>query len=822
MGEDEEVEVPMETESGGKENRSSDLRRSSSKDSRDRDRDRDKRRSSRSGDRDRDRDRDKDRGHDVDRERRSSRRSSKLESSGSRRHLSSRTGSHRRLSSSRHETEEERNERKRREKDMRSSETSDSRGSRSGSRRHLGSSRHETTTDSMNAKEEGSSAQRSETSDRRGSRSGRRRSSHDGDRHSSSDRRRSESGKDRDRDRRKSHSDRDKDRNRHGESREERDERKRKEKEDDKRQKEREEKREKAREERRKKDEELKKKREELRQKRDQSRRTSLPEENPATMQVNRADLRQINQDKFSNVYKMGRQIYKGEDTRVHVCHHWATGTERCVKITPKKSSTCHEFDMLKNMDHPQILSMYDLFVEETDYGFEWHLVVDLCKGKSLYYYLQKRSCKPGKHDVDQIAAEAAEAAAADDMFGLGAMMAATEDLVNAVVGEEKEEEIKIEEGDVYGIAESEAKEVMLQVLSCVNYLHKNKLVHADIKPQNLIMATGIDLMTLKMLDFDNSAHLRKEDDKINVKKGTPEYMAPEVHAGNKYDYKCDIWSCGVMCYELLSNTLPFGDSREVDEDEIALRVEEGKYTMAGPAWGSVSDDAKDFVKSLLVLRDKKRPTAEKAITHKWLSSGRKDLGAESAAPALKLVKNDGAKAAMANFRSFKADTKLKKATCAFIASQLLTKEEKDKIDDVFRAMDVTRDGKLSKMEVKAGFFQVFGTFLSDQELDDMFSRVDCDGTGVIEYSEFVTASLGETDLLSKDRLKKAFQLFDKDNSGSITISELREIFSFFQTAGADMDEAYIDKVIAQVDNDGDGDVSFDEFCEMMTTGVPI
>ena len=134
--------------------------------------------------------------------------------------------------------------------------------------------------------------------------------------------------------------------------------------------------------------------------------------------------------------------------------------------------------------------------------------------------------------------------------------------------------------------------------------------------------------------------------------------------------------------------------------------------------------------------------------------------------------------------------------------------------------MDITRDGKLSKTEVKAGFFQVMGVFLSDKEIDEMFDRVDCDGTGEIEYSEFVIASMAETDLLSQDRLRKAFQLFDKDNSGSITIGELRDIFSFFQTAGADMDDAYIDKIIAQVDNDGDGDVSFEEFCEMMTNGA--
>ena len=172
-----------------------------------------------------------------------------------------------------------------------------------------------------------------------------------------------------------------------------------------------------------------------------------------------------------------------------------------------------------------------------------------------------------------------------------------------------------------------------------------------DVKPQNVIMATGKDLSTIKMLDFDNSALLRKEDDKINFKKGTPEYMAPEVHAGNKYDYKCDVWSCGVTAYQLLSNSLPFGDSREISEEEIARRVEEGKYTMTGPAWGSVSEDAKDFVKSLLILRDKKRPTAEKAIVHKWLAGSKKEGDAAAAPTGVSLAGNSGAMKAMSNFR---------------------------------------------------------------------------------------------------------------------------------------------------------------------------
>jgi len=101
-----------------------------------------------------------------------------------------------------------------------------------------------------------------------------------------------------------------------------------------------------------------------------------------------------------------------------------------------------------------------------------------------------------------------------------------------------------------------------------------------------------------------------------------------------------------------VSNSLPFGDSDQISEDEIAKRVEGGVFTMSGPAWGSVSDDAKDFVEHLLVLREKKRPTAEKALQHKWLSQGAKQ-GEDAAAVSapLKLKGDQGAMDAMSNFR---------------------------------------------------------------------------------------------------------------------------------------------------------------------------
>jgi len=129
--------------------------------------------------------------------------------------------------------------------------------------------------------------------------------------------------------------------------------------------------------------------------------------------------------------------------------------------------------------------------------------------------------------------------------------------------------------------------------------------------------------------------------------------------------------------------------------------------------------------------------------------------------------------------------------------------------------MDLDRNGKLSKAEVKAGFLQAFGTFISDQEIDEMFGRIDCDGTGELEFSEFVMAALGQSHLLDMSRLRKVFAWFDKDGSGSVTKSELQEIFAVFHAAGLE-----VDNIISEVDYNSNGEIEFDEFYRAMVAGV--
>lgn len=94
-----------------------------------------------------------------------------------------------------------------------------------------------------------------------------------------------------------------------------------------------------------------------------------------------------------------------------------------------------------------------------------------------------------------------------------------------------------------------------------------------------------------------------------------------------------------------------------------------------------------------------------------------------------------------------------------------------------------------------------------------MFDFVDTDQSGYIEYSEFVMATINEKKLLSTERLQAAFKMFDKDNSGNITPAEIKSVLSADSNIPANVMKAIID----QVDENGDGEISFQEFVHLMT-----
>jgi len=161
-----------------------------------------------------------------------------------------------------------------------------------------------------------------------------------------------------------------------------------------------------------------------------------------------------------------------------------------------------------------------------------------------------------------------------------------------------------------------------------------------------------------------------KEGKALDEKLGTPYYIAPEV-LNKKYNEKCDLWSIGVITYIVLSGMPPFNGNTD---QEIMKKVKIGKFSYSDQCWSSISDNAKDFITKLFIYDIDKRPSAEECLQHPWITQ-MSQISVDLTAT----------KSALSNLSTFSADQKLKQASFAYIATQLLSKGEKENLGKIFK-----------------------------------------------------------------------------------------------------------------------------------------
>ncbi|TWW70219.1 serine/threonine kinase 17a like [Takifugu flavidus] len=155
------------------------------------------------------------------------------------------------------------------------------------------------------------------------------------------------------------------------------------------------------------------------------------------------------------------------------------------------------------------------------------------------------------------------------------------------------------------------------QILTGVAFLHRNNVVHLDLKPQNILLTSARPLGDIRIVDFGLS---RRMDSITEVREilGTPEYVAPEILNYEPISTATDMWSIGVLIYVMLTGESPFlGD----DKQETFLNISQVNIDYSQDTFEGISSQAIDFIKSLLVKNPRKRATAEEALTHPWLNS---------------------------------------------------------------------------------------------------------------------------------------------------------------------------------------------------------
>ena len=468
-------------------------------------------------------------------------------------------------------------------------------------------------------------------------------------------------------------------------------------------------------------------------------RETPFGNESISKMKVSKENLIKISTEPVANYYSIVKDLGHGSYGQVKKVKHKQLNEIRAMKITNKKSdSSKYEIEILRKISHPNITNIFEIFADSKKY----YVIMEFLEGGELF----------------------------EAITSIGSF------------------------------TEASACKVMKQILSAVYYLHSNHIVHRDLKPENIMLTQKPKNgnYQIKLIDF-GTAKIFKPGKKMNKFIGTSYYIAPEV-LKERYDEKCDVWSCGVILFILLCGYPPFNGNTNVD---IFHAIQNQNPIFGGEEWEDITPEAKELIKLMLKKNPSDRLTAEMCLKHKWFKM-LDDFDRNKNTQKFKQIQIN----AIQHMSQFVNENRFKQAVLQFIGTQFNIQKEEGDLRDLFKSMDVSGTGQLTKEEFSVKLVELYGENDGKEMANNIFNSLDLDGSGKISYDEFLSAMINSKKVVTEERLEKAFKMFDKDNSGKLSVKEIRNVFG-----GT---EEQWKHVIDEVDLNNDGEVDFGEFKIMM------
>ena len=404
------------------------------------------------------------------------------------------------------------------------------------------------------------------------------------------------------------------------------------------------------------------------------------------------------------------------------------------------------EIIILKNLDHPNIMKLYEFFEDSDNY----YMVSEYCDQGDLYEKMEKL------------------------------------DYMNQII----------------------VKFLMEQIFNAVAYLHSKGVFHGDIKLENIMLYTTtkkakqrftlinkqisldkglqeeidnsfrnnsiasyrsskslkvINNMLnyeIKLIDFGCSKIFSKRGERKSGIIGTSIYCSPEV-IDNLYDEKCDEWACGVLMYLLLCGEPPFQGNTE---EEIFKKVKKGKISFSHPQFKNVSENCKNLIKKLLEPKIARRIRAKDALKHPFFT--------ESFNPDAALTQNMDSSIIEKIPSITMPHSQFHSLILSYMCSNYISKDEEKKLREVFRFIDYDGKSILTTEKIEKALKEN-GNLITVEKIKKIFEALDIDKNGVIEYQEYIQGLCNKNNLFNEFNLKHVFVNIDNDNKGYLTSEDI-------------------------------------------------
>jgi calcium-dependent protein kinase len=497
----------------------------------------------------------------------------------------------------------------------------------------------------------------------------------------------------------------------------------------------------------------------------------------------------------------------------IHRAKHKKTGLPYAVKQLFKKSFKGNwwgeEIENIMRLDHPHICRIFETWEDSENV----YLVMELCSGGDLTSLAHRNSKKMNEATI-------------------------------AVL--------------------------VRQMVSAVEHFHRcgsgnRPLVHTDIRLENwlfvepLLQHTHVEDMSLKMIDYGlamrhalmKGRHHANEkvDERLAKRRLTARDIrsafckAPEQIQEQLSDHlhpAMDTWALGVIAYFLLSGVAPF--SRSVGNMNCE-RLKKAEYKFEPEkVWKVVTQEAKDFIRSCLQLDPAARPSATELLEKSsWMHTAKdvfdRELQKRQGSSRNNRTEGGEASALQASARQGNGNKQLsildqplpsaENVVQAFAKMNKLNQLEKAAVTaaahrlpafklaglrQAFEKMDKNGDGVLTAHELYAGLKD---SGVEEEALLEMLKDVDSDGSGAIEYTEFIASVYDFQRNFQDNVVWSIFKLFDQDASGHMTKQELKGLINTDPHHRNSLQEQFpdtLESAIDKLDQDGDGEISFEEF----------